>query len=80
MSTAKSVRTKADNRRARIRINSMSMKYYFEDHAAAERGSLFKGEQQCSQCGFKARYEYFRCPNCDSEQAELICKDKAKVY
>jgi lipopolysaccharide biosynthesis regulator YciM len=28
----------------------------------------FTGEVVCRSCGFKARYKFYRCPQCDAEQ------------
>lgn len=66
--SAKSVRSIADNRKARFRINSQSAKDFFEGRANAEKAAPTRDEVVCQNCGFKARYKFFRCPGCDSEQ------------
>jgi len=66
--SAKSVRSIADNRKARFRINSQSAKDFFEEKANAERSQPTREEVICKNCGFKTRYKFFKCPSCDSEQ------------
>lgn len=33
-----------------------------------DKPTPFTGEQKCPSCGFKVRYQFVRCPECDSEQ------------
>jgi len=66
--SGKSVRSIADNRKARFRINSQSAKDFFEGRANAERSAATREEVICKTCGFKARFKFFRCPGCDSEK------------
>ncbi len=64
----KSVRTRADNRRARFRIYSQSMKDLMEEKASQERPPPTRDEIKCQSCGFKARYKFIRCPECNEVQ------------
>lgn len=57
----------SDNRRARMRIATQSMKGFMEARAAAERIPLQNEERICKKCGFKARYPFIRCPECNTE-------------
>ncbi len=59
---------KGENEKQRKRMAMQSMKDLMQIRAAAERNPPFKGEQICKNCGFKARYKFFRCPECNHEQ------------
>ncbi len=69
--SGKSVRTRADNRRTRFRIAHQSMKSLMEEKASQERPPPTREEHKCSNCGFKARYKFVRCPECNRVQEEL---------
>lgn len=59
---------KGDNERQRKRMASMSMKDHMEDAAARDRIPLQNEEKICKKCGFKARYPFIRCPECNEMQ------------
>ena len=43
-------------------------KHLQDKEDVVEKGSVFTGEQICKHCGFKARYQFVRCPECNREQ------------
>jgi len=59
---------KGVNWKQRKRIATMSMKDIMEERANAERSSPTRDEVKCQFCGFKARYKFLRCPQCDEVQ------------
>jgi lipopolysaccharide biosynthesis regulator YciM len=62
----KSVRTKHDNRIARIKIaKGLMNKKTRED---IESAPVSRDETKCQKCGFKATYKFHRCPSCDEVQ------------
>ncbi len=61
---------KGDNWKQRKRIATMSMSDRMQERAAQERNPPFTGEQICKNCGFKARYKFLRCPECNRLQEE----------
>jgi len=60
----KSIAARAANEKARYRIANQSMKTYMEEKAAHERGPITTDKVECKACGFKARYQFVRCPEC----------------
>jgi len=62
------VSTKAAAWKQRKRMNTMSMKDRMEEKAAAERAPPTRDEVTCQHCGFKARYKFHRCPECEEVQ------------
>jgi len=61
----KSVGHRAAMHKARQMMRHMSMKEQMEEKAAQERTPPFTGEVTCAKCGFKARYQFVRCPECN---------------
>ena len=61
----KSIGLKAENRKNRFRINSESIKNLMEDKSSQERSPPSRDEILCKNCGFKTRYRFLRCPECD---------------
>jgi len=59
---------KGDNEKQRKRMAIQSMKDHMESRAAAERIPLQNEEKLCKKCGFKARYPFIRCPECNQMQ------------
>jgi lipopolysaccharide biosynthesis regulator YciM len=59
---------KGDAWKQRKRIATMSMKDRMEDMAARDRNPMQIDEVKCQKCGFKARYKFHRCPECDEVQ------------
>ena len=62
------VSQKAFNWNQRKRLNTMSMKDRMEGLAAQERAAPTRDEIKCRQCGFRARYAFVRCPECNEMQ------------
>jgi len=61
----KSVRSRADAHKARQQMQYMSMKKIMEEKASLDKTPPFTGECICQFCGFKARYQFIRCPQCE---------------
>lgn len=59
---------KGDNWKQRQKMRYMSMKDRMEEKAAQERPPPTREEVKCKYCGFKARYKFIRCPECNREQ------------
>jgi len=59
---------KGDNWKQRKRMATMSMKNHMEEAAARDRTPLQNIERICKNCGFKARYPFIRCPECNQLQ------------
>ena len=59
---------KGDNWRQRKRIATMSMNEIMENKAIQERTPPTRNEVKCKKCGFKARYQFVRCPECNEVQ------------
>ena len=59
---------KGDSWKQRKRIATMSMKDRMEGKAAEERTPPTRDEVKCQKCGFKARYQFIRCPECNELQ------------
>ncbi|MBI5332832.1 MAG: hypothetical protein HZB65_04620 [Candidatus Aenigmarchaeota archaeon] len=59
---------KYGNYKQRMRVAKGGMKDYMEGKAAEEKPPPFKGEVICKKCGFKARYQFIRCPHCNEVQ------------
>ncbi len=57
---------KGDNEKQRKRMATQSMKDLMEDSAAREKTPPSRDEVKCQNCGFKARYQFVRCPQCNS--------------
>ena len=62
----KSIGGKAVNRNQRFRINKMKMEKMFENKG--EIPIITTSEVICQKCGFKARYQFIRCPVCNEFQ------------
>lgn len=59
---------KGDNEKQRKRMRYMSMKDRMEAAAAQERSPPTRDVVTCQKCGFKARYPFIRCPECNEVQ------------
>ena len=59
---------KGENEQQRKRMNKGLGKIFFEERAAQERAPPHRDEVICKHCGFKARYQFIRCPECDAMQ------------
>ncbi len=57
---------KGDNEKQRKRMAAFGMKSLMEERASVDRNPPFMGEVTCHSCGFKARYQFIRCPECGS--------------
>ena len=67
----RSIAGRAANEKQRTKLaQSGIMKNFFEDKAVLERNPPTKEEVKCQHCGFKARYKFHRCPECDKVQEE----------
>lgn len=65
----KSVSHRADSYKARKKLaQSGIMKNFFEDRAVQERSPPSRDIVTCQKCGFKARYAFVRCPECNEVQ------------
>ena len=64
------VSQKAFNWHQRKRANTMSMKNRMEGQAALERAPPTRDVIQCKACGFKVRYPFIRCPECNEVRKE----------
>ncbi len=64
----KSVKSLHDNRVARAKVAKMSMKRLMEEKAEQEKSPPTRDEHNCDNCGFKARYKFLRCPECEAVQ------------
>lgn len=62
------VSQKAFNWNQRKRANTMSMKERMEGQANIEKSPPTRDLLTCQKCGFKARYKFLRCPECDVVQ------------
>jgi len=62
----RSIGVKAANRDQRFRLIKMKMEKMFENKG--ETAEITTSEVKCHSCGFKARYKFLRCPNCNMEQ------------
>ena len=60
-----SVSAKASKERQRNRVNKMSMKEYFENKTEYQQNPVTRDENKCIHCGFKAKYVFIRCPECN---------------
>ncbi|MFH0832377.1 MAG: hypothetical protein V1900_01480 [Candidatus Aenigmatarchaeota archaeon] len=49
-----------ENQRRRL------FKHYDKKETLPE--NITTAENRCTSCGFRARYKFFRCPECDAEQ------------
>ncbi len=58
---------KGENEKQRKRMQYMSMKDLMEEKAAQERSPPTREEVKCPSCGFHARYQFLRCPECGKE-------------
>lgn len=63
---SKSIGSRALNRDQRFRVNKMKMTKMFENKG--ETSEITTTEVKCQKCGFKARYKFYRCPECDEVQ------------
>ncbi len=59
---------KGINEKQRKRMRYMSMKDRMEGAAAQEKTPPSRDEVVCKHCGFKARYKFYRCPECNEVQ------------
>ena len=59
---------KGENEKQRKRMNKGLGKTWFEERAAQERAPPHRDEVKCQKCGFKARYQFIRCPECNEVQ------------
>ncbi len=66
----KSIAGRAAAEKQRARMLQGLGKLYFEERAAQERSPPTREEVVCPHCGFKARYSFIRCPNCDGVRGE----------
>lgn len=67
--SAKSIRGKASQREQRKRMqDKMGMKRMMESKYEADIPPMNTEESKCQNCGFKARYKFVRCPECDTVQ------------
>ena len=62
------VSQKAFNYNQRKRIQKMSMKERMEAQANADKPPPTRDEVKCEKCGFKAKYQFVRCPECNEVQ------------
>ena len=60
----RSVGGRAANIRLRQRMAHQSMKELMEEAAAQEKTPPTRDVNKCEACGFKARYNFIRCPEC----------------
>jgi hypothetical protein len=73
---AKSVAARAANRKQRQKMNMSryaSSRIMVRPEHMMEENNIeiqmpFTGTVICQSCGFKARYKFHRCPQCDAEQ------------
>ena len=56
---------KGDNEKQRKRAATISMKSIMEEKATQEKTPPSRDELTCAKCGFKARYAFIRCPECN---------------
>jgi len=61
----KSIGSKAVNRNQRFRLIKMKMEKMFENKGEI---TVTTAEVICKSCGFKARYKFIRCPECNQIQ------------
>ena len=63
---SKSVRGRAFNQKQRKRMREMKL----EDslNKKGEYAEITTSQIICKNCGFKTRYQFFRCPQCNAEQ------------
>ncbi len=59
----KSIASKAASRDQRFRMIKMKINKMFENKGEIKEVTM--DEVKCSNCGFKARYQFVRCPQCD---------------
>ncbi|MBI4167710.1 MAG: hypothetical protein HY515_02020 [Candidatus Aenigmarchaeota archaeon] len=59
---------KGDNEQQRKRMAKMSMRDQMMERAAQERQAPTRDEIKCHSCGFKAHYQFIRCPECNEVQ------------
>lgn len=64
----KSLNTRHANRIARAKIAKGFMGKYGEKNENIEQSPLDNKERICQRCGFKARYPFVRCPQCNEIQ------------
>lgn len=63
---AKSIRSKHDNYVNRARVLKRKMSEIFENKEY--NAEITTSEVVCQSCGFKARYKFLRCPECNEVQ------------
>ncbi|MBS3056202.1 MAG: hypothetical protein J4473_02075 [Candidatus Aenigmarchaeota archaeon] len=63
----KSLGSKAVNRNQRFRLIKMKMEKVFDKNDCIP-STMTTSEIICHKCGFRARYKFLRCPECNSEQ------------
>ncbi len=78
---------KGENEKQRKRMNSMS-RYSFSslmvrpEHMMEERkewnANITTDEVICPHCGFKARYQFIRCPQCNEIHKEHEKREETK--
>ena len=69
MMGGKSVGARDANIKARQKLAKGGvMKNFFEDKASQEKTPPTRDEVICKSCGFKARYKFLRCPECNEIQ------------
>ncbi len=62
---AKSIRSKHDNRVSRAKILKLKRTSLFDMHPDTTPAQINTKESICKKCGFKARYQFIRCPECN---------------
>ena len=65
--SGRSIAKRALGEKQRRKIASFSISGYMEDRANAEKTPPTRSETIC-KCGFRARYAFIRCPECNEVQ------------
>ena len=62
-------RARMYNRRAEIRVRKSAAKAMLDKmYQVVQDKTITTSEITCSHCGFKARYQFIRCPHCGEER------------
>jgi len=59
---------KYDNIRRRVQADQRDKESRMNQREIKDYGEINTKEMICKHCGFKAKYKFLRCPNCEKKQ------------